>query len=119
MTRDEIQAKYDEFFGNGLWERAYKRHIVVFVEQCLMAQKQRQNVMPPMNLKEKICLQVGMKVKVKNDTKQYGIDAGKIKTITKQLPDFLGLEAFALDNDEGTWLIDDFDFCVDSPDSII
>lgn len=44
MTRAEIQARYDEFFGTGLWERDYKPHIVIFAEQCLMAQEQGQNL---------------------------------------------------------------------------
>jgi hypothetical protein len=35
-----------------------------------------------------ICLQVGMKVQIKKNIKNYKFDAGKIKTITKQLPDF-------------------------------
>ena len=66
-----------------------------------------------------ICLQVGMRVKIKNDTKNYMFNAGKIKTITKQLPDFGKLKAFALDNDEGIWCIEDFDFCVDYPDAVM
>jgi len=66
-----------------------------------------------------ICLQIGMRVKIKNDTKNYMFNAGKIKTITKQLPDFGKLKAFALDNDEGIWCIEDFDFCVDYPDAVM
>ena len=66
-----------------------------------------------------ICLQVGMRVKIKNDTKNYMFNAGKIKTITKQLPDFGKLKAFALDNDGGIWCIEDFDFCVDYPDAVM
>lgn len=44
MTRAEIKAKYDEFFGTGLWERDYKSHIVIFAEQCLMTQEKGQNL---------------------------------------------------------------------------
>jgi hypothetical protein len=66
-----------------------------------------------------ICLQVGMRVKIKNDTKNYMFNAGKIKTITKQLPDFGKSKAFALDNDGGIWCIEDFDFCVDYPDAVM
>ncbi len=66
-----------------------------------------------------ICLQVGMRVKIKNDTKNYMFNAGKIKTITKHLPDFGKLKAFELDNDEGIWCIEDFDFCVDFPDAVM
>ena len=66
-----------------------------------------------------ICLQVGMRVKIKNDTKNFMFNAGKIKTITKQLPDFGKSKAFALDNDEGIWCIEDFDFCVDLPDAVM
>jgi hypothetical protein len=46
-------------------------------------------------------------------------NAGKIKTITKQLPDFGKLKAFALDNDEGIWCIEDFEKCVDYPDAVM
>lgn len=37
MTRKEIDRRYDEFFGDGLWERDYKPHITVFAEQCVRA----------------------------------------------------------------------------------
>jgi hypothetical protein len=66
-----------------------------------------------------ICLQVGMRVLIKNDTKKHLFDAGKIKTITKQLPDFGKLKAFALDNDEGIWCIENFEKCVDYPDAVM
>ena len=66
-----------------------------------------------------ICLQVGMRVLIKNDTKNYQFNAGKVKTITKQLPNFGTLSAFALDNDEGIWCIEDFERCVDYPNAII
>lgn len=64
-----------------------------------------------------ICLQVGMRVKIKNDTKNYMLNAGRTKVITKQLPDFDKLKAFALDNDEGIWCIEDFEYCVDYPNA--
>jgi len=66
-----------------------------------------------------ICLQVGMRVLIKSDTKNYMFNAGRIKTITKQLPDFGKLKAFALDNDEGIWCIEDFEKCVDYPDAVM
>ena len=37
----------------------------------------------------------------------------------KHLPDFGKLKAFELDNDEGIWCIEDFDFCVDFPDAVM
>lgn len=67
--------------------------------------------------KPSILLQVGMRVKIKNDAKNFGIEAGAIKTITKQLPDFNEKRAFELDNKEGIWLIQDFAFCIDSQTS--
>jgi len=60
-------------------------------------------------------LQVGMRVKIKNDVKNYPFDAGKVKTITNELPKFGNSRAFALDNDEGIWCIEDFEYCVDYP----
>jgi len=81
-----------------------------------LSQKPQSNIAAVM---PSICLQVGMRVKIKNDTKNYMFNAGKIKTITKQLPDFGKLKAFALDNDEGIWCIEDFDFCVDYPDAVM
>lgn len=35
MTRNQINIEYDNFFGNGLWERDYKPHITVFAEKCV------------------------------------------------------------------------------------
>ena len=35
MTMNQIKIKYDQFFGDGLWERNYKPHITVFAEQCV------------------------------------------------------------------------------------
>lgn len=34
MKREQIEEKYDEFFGTGYWEVQYKKHIVEFVFQC-------------------------------------------------------------------------------------
>jgi hypothetical protein len=62
-----------------------------------------------------IFLQTGMKVKIKNDTKNYIFNAGKIKTITRILPDFGKNRAFALDWDDGIWCIEDFEYCVNYP----
>jgi hypothetical protein len=70
-------------------------------------------------MKKTICLQVGMRVLIKNDIKNYQFNAGKVKTITKQLPNFGKLKAFALDNDEGIWCIKDFEKCIDYPDAIM
>ena len=60
-------------------------------------------------------LQIGMKVKIKDDVENYLDNAGKIKTITKNLPDFGNHRAFALDDDDGIWCIEDFEHCVDYP----
>jgi len=64
-----------------------------------------------------ICLQVGMRVQIKNDTKNFMFNAGKVKTITKRLPDFGKSKAYSLDNEEGIWCIDDFEICVDYPNA--
>lgn len=60
-------------------------------------------------------LQVGMRVLIKNNKKDYQFDAGKVKKITKELPDFGRNRAFALDGDEGIWCIEDFEKCMDYP----
>ena len=62
-----------------------------------------------------VFLQVGMKVKVKNNTKDYLFNAGKEKTITKDLPNFGKSRAFGLDGDDGIWCIEDFEYCVNYP----
>lgn len=62
-----------------------------------------------------VFLQVGMKVKIKNNTKDYLFNAGKEKTITKDLPNFGKNRAFGLDGDDGIWCIEDFEFCVNYP----
>lgn len=62
-----------------------------------------------------VFLQIGMKVKIKNNTKDYLFNAGKEKTITKDLPDFGKSRAFGLDGDEGIWCIEDFEYCVNYP----
>ena len=61
-------------------------------------------------------LQVGMRVKIKNNPMDFKDDAGKVKTITKELPNFDSQRAFGLDGDEGIWCIEDFEKCVDYPD---
>tara|TARA_X000001382_G_C3014480_1_gene129595 strand:- start:142 stop:399 length:258 start_codon:yes stop_codon:yes gene_type:complete len=35
MDRVQIENKYDEFLGTGLWEQDYKKHIVEFACQCV------------------------------------------------------------------------------------
>lgn len=35
MTPEEIEQKYDIFFGTGYWEEQYKKHIVMFAKQCV------------------------------------------------------------------------------------
>ena len=62
-----------------------------------------------------IYLQVGMKVKIKNNPKDFLFNAGKEKTITKDLPDFGKSRAFGLDGDDGIWCIEDFEYCVNYP----
>ena len=60
-------------------------------------------------------LQIGMKVLIKTD-KGYLEDSGKEKTITADLPYFNKQRAFQLDNERGaTWIIDDFEKCVNYP----
>ncbi len=62
-------------------------------------------------------LQIGMRVLIKNDTANYAYNAGKVRGITKELPDFQDKRAFELDNVENTeiWQIEDFEKCVDYP----
>lgn len=67
------------------------------------------------NVSCSVFLQVGMKVKVKNNNKDYPFDAGKEKTITKDLPNFCKSRAFGLDGDDGIWCIEDFEYCVNYP----
>jgi hypothetical protein len=62
-----------------------------------------------------IHLQVGMKVKIKNYTNLFLFNAGKEKTITKELPNFGKSRAFCLDGDIGIWCIEDFEYCVNYP----
>lgn len=38
MNKEDIESKYDEFFGTGLWESDHKKHIVEFTQQCLKSQ---------------------------------------------------------------------------------
>ena len=64
-------------------------------------------------------LQVGMRVLIKNDIPNYKGNAGRIKKITKHLPDFNNKRAFSLDNEQGIWCIEDFEKCVDYPDLLM
>ncbi len=60
-------------------------------------------------------LQIGMQVRIKNNVKDYLIYAGKVKTITSNLPDFGKSRAFGLDGDDGIWCIVDFQENVSYP----
>lgn len=62
-------------------------------------------------------LQVGMQVKIINDVILYQFNAGKIKTITAELPKFGSQRAFALDGDTGIWCIEDFEENVTYPNT--
>lgn len=62
-----------------------------------------------------VFLQVGMKVKIKINVKDYLFDSGKEKTITSDLPNFGKSRAFGLDGDDGIWCIEDFQYCVNYP----
>jgi len=66
-------------------------------------------------MKQEIRLQVGMRVLIKNNPRDFQFNSGEIKTITKILPDFGAQRAFALDGDDGIWCIEDFDQCIDYP----
>lgn len=35
MTKQDIDNRYDSFFGLGLWEKDYKPHITIFAEKCV------------------------------------------------------------------------------------
>lgn len=61
-------------------------------------------------------LQTGMKVRIKDNKKDFQFNAGKIKTITKHLKNFGSKRAFGLDGDEGIWLIEDFSEFISYPD---
>ena len=60
-------------------------------------------------------LQIGMKVLIKSDVKNYLFDSGKEKTITSHLPDFGKSRAFGLDGDDGIWCVEDFEKCTNYP----
>ena len=65
-------------------------------------------------------LQIGMRVKVKNDSENFGENAGMIKIITKELPYFNNKRAFQLDDESwGLWLVEDFERCEDYPNLIM
>jgi hypothetical protein len=61
-------------------------------------------------------LQLGMRVLIKDLKASFKKDAGTVKKITKELPDFNGERAFGLDGDTGIWLIEDFEKNVDYPE---
>lgn len=52
---------------------------------------------------------IGTKVKIYNDVKNFGFNAGKLKTITGHLPDFGKSKAYSLDCEDGIWCEDDFE----------
>jgi len=79
--------------------------------------EKRQPALKVAEVMHSISLQVGMRVKVKNDVKNYLFNAGKVKTITAHLPDFGSSKAFSLDRDYGIWCIEDFEYCVDYPNA--
>ena len=60
-------------------------------------------------------LQIGMKVLIKNNVKNHLFDAGKVKTITSHLEPFGNKRAFGLDGDDGIWLVEDFEKCINYP----
>lgn len=66
-----------------------------------------------------VFLQIGMKVKIKNQVKEYLFDAGKEKTITSDMPNFGNSRAFGLDGDNGIWCIEDFEYCVNYPNLVM
>lgn len=70
---------------------------------------------PQNNNESSIFLQIGMKVKIKDNPKDFLFDSGKEKTITKNLPNYNGNRAFGLDGDDGIWLIEDFEYCINYP----
>jgi len=61
-----------------------------------------------------VFLQVGMHVKIKENS-DYGKDAGKIKEIKSDLPNYNDKRAFGLGSADEIWIIDDFEYCVEYP----
>ncbi len=62
-------------------------------------------------------LQIGMHVIIKDDKRNYGINAGTKKKVTSHLKPF-GYNkklAYGLDDDSGIWLAEDFSKCVEYP----
>lgn len=67
-----------------------------------------------------VCLQVGMRVKIKDDKISFPRHYGHIKTITKRLKDYKGEKSFELDNEEGDiWIIEDFQYCIEYPSLVM
>ncbi len=66
-----------------------------------------------------VFLQIGMQVKIKNIYNRHYLNAGKIKTITSDLPNFGSLRAFGLDGDDGIWCIEDFEYCINYPNLVM
>lgn len=66
-----------------------------------------------------VFLQIGMKVLIKTDPKNYLFDSGKEKTITSDLPNFGKSRAFGLDGDDGIWCIEDFEKCINYPNHVM
>ena len=67
-------------------------------------------------------LQIGMRVRIRDDKANFAGHAGTVKTITKELGEeikvcFDGERCFELDDSSsGIWLIEDFSECVDYPE---
>lgn len=74
----------------------------------------------PENVSNSIVLQVGMRVKVVDDKRNFPHYAGTVKTITKITSSPSYPRSFILDNDSGgIWIIKDFEYCVDYPDKVM
>ena len=64
-------------------------------------------------------LTVGMVVRIKKDPSNFMLDSGKLKTITKLLPDFQEQPACELDNGPGIWVLDDFERIGDTIPNVV
>ena len=53
MTTNQIGIIYNEFFGNGYWEKQYKGHIVCFAEKVMKAAQN--NAEPPAIPQQPLC----------------------------------------------------------------
>jgi len=69
--------------------------------------------------KRTLILQLGMHVKIINNSKYHIADAGKIKKVTSHLAIYEGKKTYGLDGDDGLWIADDFEFCVEYPNHIL